>query len=100
MSPAEMIAVIQAHADGKTIEGRNKPAREGDAWIVVSHVDLQGFDFIKWEYRVQPEPKEPRVIYVNEYPNGCLRTNNYINRETAVIDAKGGPTRKFIEVLE
>lgn len=98
MSPEEMIVVIAAQSQGKTIEGRTK---KGGEWIKVNHTDY-GFNFCDWEYRIKPEPLEPRVIWVNEYPSGC-RWGMPASSEKCAREHKGTnaiATRKFIEVIE
>ena len=53
MTHDEMIAVIQAHKEGKTIECRMK--REPDEWEAITK---PSWDFSILEYRVKPEPRE------------------------------------------
>jgi len=57
----ELLPIIQAYAEGKTIQVRHKD-------IVPEWVSLTTCAFDEgWEYRIKPEPK---VIYVNEYEEG------------------------------
>lgn len=102
MSPEQMIAVIAAHSQGKAIEGRKLDlvAKGVVNWIEPGHVEY-GFDFIEWEYRIKPEPREPRVIWVVEHPDGSLSFRNFLYEAGAVEDSAGRlPVRKFIEVIE
>ena len=52
MTHDEMIAVIQAHKDGKQIEYLLKPV---DRWVEIH--DPQ-WDFLHYDYRIKPEPRE------------------------------------------
>jgi hypothetical protein len=54
-----MIAVIQAHKDGKQIEVRGKVAA---ATWGNRHPDATLFNFASFEYRVKPEPRRLFVI--------------------------------------
>lgn len=103
MSPEGMIAVIVAQSQGKTIEARNLylVAKGVVNWIEPEHLEY-GFDFIGWEYRIKREPREPRVIWVNEYDSGC-RWGMPALSEKCAREHKGANaigTRKFIEVTE
>ena len=51
MTHDEMIAVIQAHKDGKTIQARN---RDIGVWDDVDPI----WRFDSCDYRVKPEPRE------------------------------------------
>ncbi len=61
MTHDEMIAVIQAHKDGKQIQRRFNGAgsfpwedlKVGDYW-----------NFTDWDYRIKPEEKKPRELVV------------------------------------
>lgn len=55
MNHSEMIAVIQAHKEGKTLEFRYK--REGGYWEAPRSQEF-GWDFHAFDYRVKPEPRE------------------------------------------
>lgn len=99
MTHDEMIGVIQAHKDGKAIQYRN----------IWHHVwdDCVGnnpkWAFNNTAYRIKPEPREPRVIWVNEYEDGlggrCEPTKEEIISFRA-IDRKRIGVRKFIEVID
>lgn len=55
MTHDEMIAVIKAHKEGKTIEAR--PVRGGRiAWRDWGVTQLPAWDFRDYEYRVKKEP--------------------------------------------
>ncbi len=56
----EQIAIMQAFADGKTIEYRNALER----WEPIKD---PLWNWTNFDYRIKPEPK---VIWVNEYPSG------------------------------
>lgn len=58
MTHDEMIAVIQAHKEGKTIECRQRTHLETKgSWQIVP---VPSWSFSSYEYRVKPEPA---VIY-------------------------------------
>lgn len=52
MTHEEMIALIEAHRDGKTIQYRLSPKAE---WRD-RHLKSLDFDFADVEYRIKPEP--------------------------------------------
>ena len=59
MTPDEMIAVIQAHKEGKKLECRSADL-SGGKW----HPVLEpSFNFKLVEYRVKPEPREFWLAY-------------------------------------
>lgn len=57
MNHDEMIAVIQAHKDGRTVEWRSKTAKAGEPF---EWTPAAAFDFIYFAYRIKPEPPKPR----------------------------------------
>lgn len=61
MSHDEMIALIQAHKEGKEIQY----FRGGDWRNIRSISPDASFNFGIYNYRIKPE--EPKVIWVNEY---------------------------------
>jgi hypothetical protein len=66
------MAVMQAFLDGKTIQRRRNTA---DAWLT----DISGvWDFVMYEYRVKPEPRE---FWVNWYTGGGKSV--HLSREAA-----------------
>ena len=60
MTHDEMIAVIQAHRDGKAIQYRHKCSE----W---SPAPQPNWNFSAYDYRIKPEPLE---CWVNVYPQG------------------------------
>lgn len=64
MTHDEMIAVIQAHKDGKAIEGRSKDCL--GKWCEMKE---PGWSFRTCEYRVK---REPRVLHITECSDGAL----------------------------
>lgn len=56
MTHDEMIAVIQAHKEGKQIQ-----SRRGDWWIDIFE---PSWDFSKYDYRIKPEPPKPREWWI------------------------------------
>lgn len=57
MTDDEIIAVVQAHKEGKSIEYRAPESWPYWCPVLPSH---RGFDFLRLEYRVKPEPRKPR----------------------------------------
>jgi hypothetical protein len=99
MAHDEMIAVIAAHKEGKTIQYR---ARWGapEGWQDTPNDPVWNFYYN--EYRIKPEPCKPRVIYVNEYEGGGFGSG-YAIKDSAVFSGAATnaiATRKFIEVIE
>ncbi len=66
MTHDEMIAVIQAHKEGKAVQIRFRP--EGKIWY---DAPLPDWHFPAVDYRVKPEPKVSRefCITVDRYGN-------------------------------
>jgi len=77
MTHDEMIAIIQAHKDGKEIQ--IKRLSEGGWYGRLSPAYTTRLDFTRYEYRIKPEPK---VIWVNEYDD--LMTGH--NSESSAVD--------------
>lgn len=57
MTHDEMIAVIQAHKNGKKIQLRRKGSSD---WTPSAG---PGWDFVRFDYRVKPEKKKLYAIY-------------------------------------
>lgn len=95
MTHDEMIAVIQAHKEGKTVLFR-EIYRPSDSWAPVS--DDPAWNFQLFLYRIKPEP---RVIWVNEY---SYSKTLYCYMSEAHAKNSGGSeliaTSKFVEVIE
>ncbi|MEY2500556.1 MAG: hypothetical protein QOI07_890 [Verrucomicrobiota bacterium] len=61
MTHDEMIAVIQAHKDGKIIQAL--PGSSRGPWVdVVGNAPSWSFDAV--DYRIKPEPPKPREWWV------------------------------------
>ena len=65
MTYDEMIAVIQAHKDGKKIQVKS---RKNDVWYS-SFNNQPSWNFSEFEYRVKPKPL---VLWINEYEDGKI----------------------------
>jgi hypothetical protein len=76
MTHDEMIAVIQAHKDGKKIQVKGKGVTE---W---TPSDLPVWNFYMCDYRVKPEPMELWAII---WPSGAM--NYFDSRGQAVACA-------------
>ena len=76
----EMIAVLEAAQEGKTIQGkRHTAANAGEFYTYDNdHRPMWNFDAI--EYRVKPEP---RVIYRIDYEYGSIGSMTYTNIDNA-----------------
>lgn len=55
MTHDEMIAVIQAHKDGKTIEYQNPDTDATDDW---NRANTPIFNFARYDYRIAPNQKK------------------------------------------
>lgn len=89
MTHDEMIAVIQAHKDGKQVQYRRLSMGEDD-WL-----DLPdpAWDFSCSNYRIKPEPL---ILWAEYKHNGKLLTVY----ESAQEPKYGGTLKKFVEVTE
>lgn len=77
MTHDEMIAVIQAHRDGKAIEytyGKH-------GWMSAT---TPSWDFSAYTYRVKPEPREwwvvlakDKTVFLTGYPTESLARSNW-----------------------
>lgn len=65
MTHDEMIAVIQAHKDGKQVQHRRKLGRPENQWG--DSLVGPGWNFAEYDYRVKPEPREWWLL---EFPDG------------------------------
>lgn len=99
MTLQEKIAVMQAALRGAQLEYRDMDEESGSAWKLSAGPQ---FNFVRYEYRVKPEPPKPKEIWVNEYP-----TMNYVygkfNKEDAQKTALGNVRRiavHYREVIE
>jgi hypothetical protein len=93
MTDQEIIEVVSAHKEGKTIQYRERRDR---AWITYSHNDVLYWNFVCYEYRVKPEPI---TYYANVYPG---ETTFYSTLESANEHATDRRIRcaKLVEVLD
>lgn len=74
MTHDEMIAVIQAHKDGKPIQ-RKKEWAGDKCW---SDLSVPTFDFTNFDHRIKPEPPKPREFWLNTYSTsaaGCVHSS-------------------------
>ena len=79
MTDDEIIAVVQAHKEGKKIQGRVLRTSQwyqngiDDKWVDLSiGVD---WNFKDTEYRVAPEPRKPREWSVHVVTDGAMITS-------------------------
>ncbi|SRR6266436_2001798 len=92
MTDDDIIAVVQAHKDGKPIQSRAKEtyftARTNETnWsevhfgAMVTDGFAQGFDFRRYDYRVAPEPRKPRewdVVEKGDCISSCWAGDKHI----------------------
>jgi hypothetical protein len=92
MTHDEMIAVIQAHKDGKMIQFKQKDV---DGWVWAPR---PCWNFSSHEYRIKPEPME---IWVNVYDDGetSCPYKSKDDAQQSGINA-GRRTVKFREALD
>lgn len=96
MTHDEMIAVIQAHKEGKQIQKRAKSFSQ-NGWYAVS---LDGFNFNLYEYRIKPDPQ---VIYVVRTGESQLHITTTSTKEAAAEVAtrwNRGRSSECYEVVE
>lgn len=96
MTHDEMIAVIQAAKEGKEIEYKNL----GNCpWGRIEN-NPGRFDFIRFEYRVKPEPVKLKEIWVTEYPPARMHLYGdyfgWATREIALANAGSAATRPAV----
>ncbi len=65
MTDDEILEVVQAHKEGKRIEYALKTRC---TWVLESHPPL--WDFLKYDYRVAPEPRKPREWWIHLNASG------------------------------
>ncbi len=82
MTHDEMIAVIQAHRDGKEVQAR-QPRGE---WFDVA---VPAWNFDVYEYRAKP--REPRRIYAHFTPCGIL---------DFAVEVRHSGMVEFVEVIK
>jgi|TARA_R110000851_G_scaffold87200_3_gene190052 hypothetical protein len=92
MNTKEMVAVILAFDEGKTIQGA--PCNSSD-WM-----DLRDpcWNFDIWDFRVKPA--EPRVFYVVDYFTGCLGEKRYLYEFDARKNISDNPRDKIVKFVE
>ena len=71
MKHTEMIMVIEAHSEGKTIESKLKPCKE---WSITESPE---FNFSCCDYRVKPEPKY-KISFMAPTFGGNLGGDKYV----------------------
>lgn len=86
----EKIAVMQAAADGKVIQ---TDFQRAGTWV---DNPSPTWDWGVCDYRVKP--REPKVIYVNEYPDGSRGAFTY--KSTALRVASSASVRKAVKYRE
>lgn len=77
MNHDQAIEALQAHKEGKTVQG--KPKDSNHPWI---DLEIPHFNFLVTDFRAKPEP---RTIFLNSYEDGSEFI--YTTKQAAVIQA-------------
>jgi len=94
MTDDEILKVVQAHKEGKRIQG--KSPQQSNVWVDLT-VEPIIWNFMKCEYRIAPEPRKPREFWLC---NGRDRSDWVMVPETHSTNCCGGEKIKVREVLE
>lgn len=89
---AEKIAVMQAHEAGEVIEYANSGKSD---WEEIIH---PAWDWASFDYRIKP--REPRVIWVNEYEGGGYLVFESESSATGHARSAVRKAVKYVEVIE
>jgi len=71
MTTAEMIEVMQAYTEGKTIEKKSK-SLVGPCWVVSKNPT---WDWLTIEYRIKPEEPKPKRMTKRQLAEWCAKGN-------------------------
>jgi hypothetical protein len=93
MTHDEMIAVIEHHKNGGEVECISKT--NGKRWVYATHIDDGAFDFIKFNYRIKPEPMT-LWLEINKW--GKVVATHYEKPKTPTYITT--TLKKFVEVTE
>lgn len=94
---AEKIAVMQAAAEGKPIEGRFRPNSVTDEERNWEQLTNPNWNWSVWDYRVKPEPKTLFVVYDTRGIITATGDDRYA-RDAAKAE-KGRYVEEYIQVL-
>ena len=94
MSHDEMIAVIQAHKDGRFIQVKHVVDGIGDSW---NDADSPRWDFKNFDYRIKPEP---RSLWVVRYQSGNIAGayTDLVSAESRAEDVNNSTIHEYKEV--
>ena len=94
MTHDEMIAVIQAHKDGKAIQQNCL-----GTWMDVTN---PSWDFHVFDYRIKREPRIAREVWLNQYGGQFYGSQVHPTKRLAELNAIAPRTTqvRFIEVIE
>ncbi len=84
MDDDEIIAVVQAHKEGKPIQWRRLIEREHGCWSSLNPKDYARWNFDEFRYRVAPEPRKPREWSVHVDINGMI--TSYARNQLDITD--------------
>jgi len=96
---AEMIEVMEAFERGEEIQAR-EIFSESEDWLAVINQPSYKWNLERYDYRIKP--REPRVIWVNEYEKGIAGAA-HMTMEDAVKHAGERVVRtavKYVEAIE
>lgn len=100
MTDDEIIAVVQAHKEGKQIQNRfrDPPINQTErSWFDYPNIVCQWGDFYRFEWRVAPEPRKPREWHL---PLGIPVTINPNETVSFACGNIGSPNIRVREVIE
>lgn len=72
MKNDEIIAVVRAHEDGKTIQCRISNSTQ--TWLDAPH---PLWDFFGYDYRIKPEPPKAREFWIGVHPELPISGDGY-----------------------
>ena len=80
MTHDEIIALLQAHKDGKTLQIKHKLE-----WLDLNYIlsAVLGTIAKGREWRIKPEPVGPQEVWVNIYPSMSGYCAYYLSKEAA-----------------
>jgi hypothetical protein len=93
MSTDEMIAVLQAHKEGKKVQARGRPGEGDEEW----HNVIPNWDFYRAEFRVKPEPRDFFICFKTCIGDG--KTGVYTSKQQG-LESIGMKQLHVREVIE
>lgn len=94
MTIDEMIAVLQAHKAGKTVQFLDSRSNDETSW---SDLTTGIFNFGLHDYRIKPEPRE---WWIHMYPNESCPTIHTRKEAEEILSNFPGKIFRVREVIE